>query len=926
MDYKKKVDELTDLCDQLREQLATKELNEYEQEALIRDLKSQLKEMDDLEEKLSLANRNARLLEEENNDLLMQLKSGDVGTINPSATRPEAMKLIEENNRYQTENQELRTSVIKAHQREQQLDQKCKALIELQEKNESQLSFLKKRNSEIEERLREEQNQFTLAKESWETEKARYLQDYEELLSSVQRLDGATQQRETRDTKDRGNERNLQQELLKEDIAELEKKLRLSEERFRAKEREWRQIEKSLQNEIDVLKVKDQDGKEVYRVFQDQLDSFKQEVTAFRGERRPSRAIMSLPMEELSVDEVNDEMSTVEADLKSKEGKIEALETMNQTLNKKYLDSTYENERLREEIEHLQDINSHLEDRANGLEVRVKELEVLLVSVPKGSVLPKIVKLERERNNEIFDDEDKKMILEENKELREILFKYEDDISQLKAGHEQQIALYQSRQNEQQLQIVELLRQNDIMKQLVSGRNSGRVSNAERLQERQEMLWKENERNLRNKSAFEPIIIDKLSKDKIDCVEDIMKLLEAAWSNEEEIKRQLQKFSSQQSTDTSSIIGNGDQSAKEEELRRRVRFLDERDEERQREMHRYQAEKDRLNDLIGSLQRDNKLKENKIQNLQDRLDILEKYLKDPERILGKDQEKPKQNEMEKRMKMLEAAVAQKELDINGLSKSKDKKLQELNDQLANLRNANDGLWKQLLALQDGKQEPSKRPSSGRTSRTPRGSANRRSMEHLVYSQPSTQMSEERRRTVVADGAHLAVTIVELSDVMRNGKPITEPGYIIIKVKSVKEKYKTSVKELASVIRFDETFVFYLAQPDEDVITLHVFYRSKNSSREYHIGDASFTMATLHRGVPRQRIAIVAQNPGTKDAQRAAQVEVIMQSDDFGKLTVPTEAEIEDEKLRFSELLKRVEVTAPENLHCVDVLMATNAGQ
>ncbi|ORC93652.1 uncharacterized protein TM35_000015290 [Trypanosoma theileri] len=914
MDYKKKVDELTHLCDQLKEQLATKELNEYEQESLIRDLKSQLKEMDDVEEKLTLANRNARLLEEENNDLLMQLKSGELGTGNSSAIRPEAMKLIEENHRYQNDNQELRASLIKANQREQQLDQKCKALLELQEKNETQLSLLKKRNGEIEERLREEQNQFSLAKESWENEKARYSQDYEDLLASVQRLDGATQQRETREIKDRGNERNLQEELLKEDIAELENKLRLSEERFRAKEREWKEIETSLQNEIDSLKVKDQDGKDVYRVFQDQLDSFKQEVTAFRGERRPSRAILTLPMEELIADDVEDDMNEVEADLKSKEGKIEALETMNRNLNKKYMDSTNENERLQEEIEHLQEINSHLEERANELEVRVKELEVLLVSAPKGSVPPKIVKLEREKNNEFLDDEEKKMILEENKELRSILLKYEEEISQLKAGHEQQLAAYNIRQNEQQGQIAELLRQNDIMKQLASARNSGKVSNTERPQERHEMLWKENEKNLRNKGNFDSVIVvDKLSKDKMDCVEDIMKLLEAAWANEEEFKRQLQKASFQQFPDNQSIVGNGDQSAKD-------------DEQRQRDLYRYQSEIDRLNDQIDFLQQDNKSKENKIQGLQDRLNLLEERLKDAERNMGREQENPKESDMEKRVKMLESAVAQKEADINGLSKSKDKKLQDLNDQLANLRNANDGLWKQLLALQDEKQESQKRPSSGRSPRTPRGSVNRRSMEHLVFSQPSTQMSEERRRTVVADGAHLAVTIVELSDVMRNGKPITEPGYIIIKVKSVKEKYKTSVKELASVIRFDETFVFYLAQPDQDVITLHVFYRAKSSSREYHIGDASFAMATLHRGVPRQRIAIVAQNPGTKDAQRAAQVEVIMQSDDFGKLTVPTEAEIEDEKLRFCELLRRVEVTAPENLHCVDVLMATNAGQ
>ncbi|KAG5468717.1 hypothetical protein CUR178_01552 [Leishmania enriettii] len=160
--------------------------------------------------------------------------------------------------------------------------------------------------------------------------------------------------------------------------------------------------------------------------------------------------------------------------------------------------------------------------------------------------------------------------------------------------------------------------------------------------------------------------------------------------------------------------------------------------------------------------------------------------------------------------------------------------------------------------------------------------------------------------------------------LRNGRPITEPGYVIIKLKSIKEKYKTSVKTLSSVIRFDETFVFYLAQPDQDVITLHVFFhKPRGGSREFHIGDACFSMATLYRGVTRRRIAPVVQSPGTKEARRAAQVEVLLQTDDFGKMMEPTKEEVEEESMRFKVLVKKFENGTPEMLHAVDVYMASN---
>ncbi|KEG08627.1 viral A-type inclusion protein [Trypanosoma grayi] len=588
------------------------------------------------------------------------------------------------------------------------------------------------------------------------------------------------------------------------------------------------------------------------------------------------------------------------------------------------MDVSKENEKLQEEIDRLQDRNFRVEERANEHEVRIKELEVLLALAPNNPTVPKIVKLDRENRGDLYADEDRERTLQENQRLRDSLRRYEEEIAVSKAAHEQQLAVHEARQSEQQAQIGELL-QAESVRQRASGHNSGKGSGQDYLQEHHEPILKENEQSSRFRSKGEPVVVDKLAKDKMESVEDVMRVLEAVWVNEEETKRHLQKLS-RQNADLVSMLGNGDQHVKEEELRGHIRSLDEREEQRQRDINEFQAEKDRLADQVDDLRHAIKQKDDKIRDLQDRLGMLENRLKEDEFNQRKQTDTPKDGVMEDRMRKLEAAVAQKKADMNGLAKGRDKRLQELNDQLATMREANDGLWKQLVALQDEKQDSRGRSSGGFSPRTPRSSARRRSMEHLVYSQPTTQTSEERKRTVVADGAHLAVTIVELSDVLRNGRPITEPGFIIIKVKSVKEKYKTSVKELASVIRFDETFVFYLAQPDEDIITLHVFYKPKTSSREYHIGDASFTMATLHRGVPRQRIAIVAQNPGTRDARRAAQVEVIMQSDDFGKMTVPTEAEIEDEKLRFNELLRRVEVSSPEDLHHADVMMTMNNRQ
>ncbi|AAZ10799.1 C2 domain containing protein [Trypanosoma equiperdum] len=892
-DDRQSIDELSDLCASLKEQLAAKELNEYEQEVRLRDLRQQLKELSDVEGKLILANRNARVLEEENNALLMKLKSGETADTSGTSFRAEAVKLIEENSSLRSEVHELRGLLNKAQQRESHLDQRCKNINEQQEKNDLQVSLLKKRNAELEEQLHEVQHQWLLAKETWENERSRNLQDYEELLASVKRFDGTAQQRENWDVKTRGSNQHLQQALLKEDIAELEEKLQLAEERYRAKEREWREMEAALRVEISTLQGNNiGTGGDVYRAIQHQLDSFKHEVTVFREERKPGRMKNKLRLGDPSVDDVDDKVSEIDDSDASRESRIQSLEVLNGNISRKNELLMRENEELHKEIEHLHLRNSRAEEEYNDLEVRVKELEIALVSTEKELSLQKGYNINREKDSRCYDVHEMKAVLDENEQLRDSLLEYTRQISSLKAANEEQLAASESSRSEYQAEIAKLLLQNESLQQRLLLRNSRNNSAGELAHDSNDLGNGENEQRPRTRGVSEATVIDKFLKDKLDSTEDFMRSLETAWSEEDEAKRKMRRMSLQD-------------------------FYKET-EQRQNSLQLLQSEKNRLSNEIVDLRHANKSKENRIHELQESLSVLKRHLTNDG--LGIVQGEPMRGSgIESRMRRLEEALAQKEQ--SEVAEKRDKKLQELNDQLFALREANDGLWKQLVSIKDERQE-GQRHQSRRNSRSTRRSARRRSMEQLAYPPASPHLADKKKNAVAA-GAHLAVTIVELRDLMKNGRPIIEPGYVVIKVKSVKEKYKTSVKELSSAIRFNETFYFYLAQPDEDVITLHVFYKSKGNSREHHVGDAAFTMATLHRGVPRQRVAIVAQNPGTRDARRAAEVEVTLQSDDFGMLSTPTLAQIEEDNIRFKELQKRVEMNSPESLHCVDVLMAMN---
>lgn len=188
--------------------------------------------------------------------------------------------------------------------------------------------------------------------------------------------------------------------------------------------------------------------------------------------------------------------------------------------------------------------------------------------------------------------------------------------------------------------------------------------------------------------------------------------------------------------------------------------------------------------------------------------------------------------------------------------------------------------------------------------------------------PPTIQEAPIEREVVPEGAHLHVTLTDLWDVRWDGEPLNEEGNLIVKLKSVKEKYRTSVQPYSSIIHFRESFTFYLAQPNQDVISLRVYFQPKGSSKLRHIGDCCFSLATMFKSVPRHRLAPIVTHPGSANATVAGQVEVYLKSDDFGCEYIPSATEIEEEERRFAERVKLYETIAPEKLHTVDVFLAT----
>lgn len=910
----------------LKEQLSEKELKVYELELRVKDLKAEVKDLSDAKDKLAIANRNARVLEEENNGLHSKLRAleGEHGAYTGTTETSEAQNLIRENSELRNTLREKQFAADKAAEeyrlKEAGIDRTIKDLSEARERlaleNERQakeLESVRREFVEVQRQLDEERETARETNDLWHQEKERYIQRLEELSSGIKRAEGMrSPKKDARAPRDRGTDEPLSVMLLKEEVSELEGKLKEAQEALWRKEKEWLSSEAALKSEIAALQgtpgAEAKSDTEIYRALQSQIASLKEEITTLRGERRQSRLF----------NPVDFETESVYPYMESERGSSirpspRIAEVPNQRAAQMYSSAVQENDGLRHEIDHLKVKMIGMQSAIDEKTVRCQELEVMLAAAkknPAGALQvggPSYGEGKRRGEQPSATPSRTSSTLQppadEANVLRRKVRELQTVVDAQKAAQEQKDTINSVRQKECLRQIEELLLETERLREVANNaRNGGDEAGG-------------------NGTDMDSVM--RLSKDKRDSVEDVMRLLEAAWAAEDEARRLLRKANYE-----AAAMANQD-AFKDEEIRRLQKALDDM-EDRLRDA---QADRDALDKLRDDL-RD---RDDRIADLERIIRDLEKGNRDLEnraRAADGDHDnyrnklKRKENEakdLANKIADLQRQLRDLEDDRKAANRARDNAVDDLNRRLEDTRRENDQLRRQLAAPRDSpRRDWSANARSGTprmSTRSPRVSARVRSPE-LALSHLSVRSSEERKRNAVPEGAHLAVTIVELADVLRNGRPITEPGYIIIKLKSIKEKYKTSVKELASVVRFDETFVFYLAQPDQDVITLHVFYKPKSSSREYHIGDACFSMATLYRGVTRQRIAPVAQNPGTQEARRAAQVEVLLQTDDFGKMTVPTEAEVEDERLRFNELVSKLEDSAPEKLHAADVYMAS----
>jgi chromosome segregation ATPase len=853
-----------DTLKSLKAQLAEKEFKLGELENRVKDL---FNEANELDEKLRVANRNARVLEEENSNYHMKIKAierdEDTSIVVPS--QKEAMKLIKEN-------EDLRAALVNAEQRVKEatehsrdsdygadrqirsLTGECERMRKEREREFKELESTRFQCAELQKQLDDERETLKSARDLWDQERERYQQKIDELLDHNK---SAARSATPRSPKPKGgaNDEPLEQVFLKEDVAQLEQKLKELQQRSWEKEKEWIRAEGELRRRMQLLQApsgtEGRNDKALFQAMKDQIKALQDEINALRNDKAASRsaaleAAANKTSASTSVPLLQDGQAAV--------------------WSARYNAVCKQNEVLQDQLDAAKATILAMQNIVDEKTVCCKELEVQVASLQKrGADSVRLATADRSAsvrsiseqsvNNRAVSSSNNvdaaRTILELKQRIRDL----ESDLKNMKNAQEQKETVSNVRTKEYQKQVDELLRENAAL------RNEKEVNG-------------EADEGYQPTDAMDGVL--RLTKDKRESVEEVMRLLEFAWDSDEEAKRLLRRSKYQNASMA------GQDAAKDDEIRRLQKIIDDL-ENQLRGMEKKGHEIDELKDAVSDLRK-------QIRALQAENDKLRK----------------KNGDLERSRDSAAKDLGAKEKDAN-------RHIEELQKEIENL--------KRRLA---GAQKPTSRPASPAESpRTPRITARRRTPEVSAMSQLSVRSTEEQRRNAVPEGAHLAFTVVELADVLRNGRPITEPGYVVIKLKSIKEKYKTSVKELSSVIRFDETFVFYLAQPDQDVITVHVFYMAKNSSREYHIGDACFSMATLYRGVPRQRIAPVVQNPGTKDARRAGQIEVNLQTDDFGKTMDPTEDEVAEEKARFNELVNKFEHSAPEKLHAADVYMASS---
>ncbi|CCW66527.1 unnamed protein product [Phytomonas sp. Hart1] len=892
-----------------KEQQPAKDLKIYELELLVKDLKTELKECNGLKDKLELANRNSCVLEEENVNLIRTLKTmGNVKTDSQnSTTSAGAMKLISENEDLRRALENSLSDLEKTKEGFQDLVLKLEGQIrQISEERDN----IAKENERLVKDLDSSRHQYFELKNALDDELAISKAEIGVLLREKERLveknDYVISSKKSTDVSKGGNLEShsksdaasisLKERLLKEDVEELEVKLKASAERLWQKENEWLLAEAKFRSEISALrdnKNKKTNDKEVYRALHDQISTLKRDLAALRENTfsvcrnlntkhvRKDFALFSTEDMMINIDSSNPSIDLINKD--------ENILPQSQVVLQNRVNSLIkERDDLHEDLDNLKttllQFLSDIEDR----DIYCKELEIKLatsnqlnyttIQTKPDSPLVLDYGLERKskhltRNSKFTQDAEVKALKGELKELQ-------GQLNDLHAIQEQKDAIHNVRLTEYQRQIEELLDENNSLCQRLKSSSCEKT----RL-------------NINGQDGLEDVL--DFLRDKRESVDEVMCHLESMWAKEEEASRQIRKSNNQ------GIAMTRYDAIKEDDMRQLQRTIVDLENQLVTEQSNH--------NLIDKLRGELVQKNNEILFLSDEINILSEDLHDAKRnTLVSSRISEREGRISKRRSRSARTVSSRRSHVN----THDSKINALEQQLVQARSEINLIHSHILKSSGRGMSASKQVTSINSQvGTP---------EKTVLLHNTTHSSEGTSKIEILEGAHLAITIVELSNLMRKGCLITDPGHVIIKLKSMKEKYKTSVKELKTIIKFDEAFHFFLAKPTQDVITLHVFYKSKNNSYLYHIGDACFSMATLCRGVPRRRTVPVVQYPGTDDACRAAGIEIILQTNDFGRIHHPSDAELKEEDLRYKNLTENFEKTAPEKLHAVDIYMASSA--
>ncbi|CCW60659.1 unnamed protein product [Phytomonas sp. EM1] len=925
------------------DQQSSKDLKIYDLELLVKDLKAKLKEYHGLETKLELANRNSRVLEEENVNLIMRLKSIENGKSDPKIlpTNIEAMKLI-------TDNKDLRQALENALLEVEKSKENFQSMILKFESQIRQITeerdMLFKENAHLQKELESTRRQHFELKNALEDELAISRAEIDVLVREKERLteknaittssikfpDGSRGSNSEPCSRIDPTAVSLKELLLKEDVQELEAKLKASEERLWQKENEWLLAEAKLRSEVSALRdgnSKKINDNEIYRTLHDQISTLKQELAAFRDNQTPfcryleARYAHTDP-ELLSTEGILNRMNSSNPSVASMINEANTLPKGQLVLHNRINSLTKERDDLRENLDNLKTTLLQLQSDIEERDVRCKKLEVILATSKNPNCTniysrpddPQILDCEfprksehLTRSSEVSQEDEVTVLKEELKQLR-------SQVNDLHAIQEQKDAIHNVRLTEYQNQIAELLDENDSLCQRLNRSSC--------------------EKGLSNNDQDYLESVLAFVRDKRESIDDIMCQLEDAWAKEEEASRQIREFNKQD------IAMAGYDAMKEGDIHHLQRTIV----DLENQLLTEQGNHDLIDELKGELAQKN----DELLFLSGKINILSEDLDDAKRnARGSSRSLEREREISKRSSRDARSVSARGRSHNARSVSargrshdassvsirrksrsarsvsvgrgsrsnaRDTRISALEQQLVETRSEIDRMYSRIS-------RPSRRsmPVSNRATTI---NSQVRTPEEIILSSNRVHSPEGTSKIAILEGAHLAITIVELSNLMCKGCLITEPGSVVIKLKSIKEKYKTSVRELKTTIPFDETFQFFLAKPDQDVITLHVFYKTKRNSYVYHIGDVCFSMATLYRGVPRRRIAPVVQYPGTANACRAASIEVVLQTNDFGRMYHPSDTELAEEALRFNDLAQRFERTVPEKLHAVDVYMAS----